>query len=73
MTVHASISLVLFLSRDVHFAYPSRPMEEVLEGFNLKVEPGTTVALVSALLRYLLDGGFVVATVAVVKVAALPQ
>eukprot|EP00903_Cladosiphon_okamuranus_P019102 g17578.t1 len=34
--------------RDVHFINPSRPMEEVLDGFNLKVEPGTTVALVGA-------------------------
>lgn len=50
-TTCAPLSLCVFLSvclRDVHFSYPSRPMEEVLEGFNLKVEPGTTVALVSA-------------------------
>lgn len=46
--------MLLFPSslRDVRFTYPSRPKEEVLEGFNLKVEPGTTVALVSTLLHW---------------------
>eukprot|EP00752_Nemacystus_decipiens_P001377 g1364.t1 len=42
-TVHGEVEF-----RDVRFAYPSLPMEEVLDGFNLKVEPGTTVALVGA-------------------------
>ncbi|CAN0230516.1 unnamed protein product [Ascophyllum nodosum] len=34
--------------RDVHFTYPSRPKDEVFKGFNLEVDPGTTVALVGA-------------------------
>ncbi|CAN0400710.1 unnamed protein product, partial [Scytosiphon promiscuus] len=34
--------------RDVQFTYPSRPKEKVFKEFNLKVEPGTTVALVGA-------------------------
>ncbi|CAM9316144.1 unnamed protein product, partial [Ectocarpus sp. 13 AM-2016] len=34
--------------RDVHFTYPSRPKEKVFTDLNLKVEPGTTVALVGA-------------------------
>jgi ATP-binding cassette subfamily B protein len=32
--------------RDVGFCYPSRPDEPVLDGFDLAVEPGETVALV---------------------------
>lgn len=31
---------------DVHFHYPSRPELKILDGFNLKIEEGTTVALV---------------------------
>lgn len=38
------------MGRDVHFTYPSRPKEKVFTDLNLKVEPGTTVALVSAAL-----------------------
>lgn len=33
---------------DVHFRYPTRPGVRVLRHFNLKVEPGTHVALVGA-------------------------
>ncbi|XP_073437565.1 ATP-binding cassette sub-family B member 5-like isoform X2 [Dendrobates tinctorius] len=32
--------------KNVHFCYPSRPKVQVLKGFNLKVKPGQTVALV---------------------------
>mmetsp|Transcript_47583 Transcript_47583/g.66040 ORF Transcript_47583/g.66040 Transcript_47583/m.66040 type:complete len:319 (+) Transcript_47583:3-959(+) len=32
--------------KDVHFAYPSRPDSDVLQGLNLTVKPGETVALV---------------------------
>ncbi|XP_056375696.1 ATP-binding cassette sub-family B member 5-like isoform X2 [Hyla sarda] len=32
--------------QNVHFCYPSRPQVQVLKGFNLKVKPGQTVALV---------------------------
>lgn len=32
--------------KDVHFCYPSRPNVQVLNGLNLKVKPGQTVALV---------------------------
>lgn len=31
---------------DVHFRYPTRPMQPVLRGINLKIEPGQYVALV---------------------------
>jgi ATP-binding cassette subfamily B (MDR/TAP) protein 1 len=31
---------------DVHFRYPTRPGVQVLKGLDLKVEPGTYVALV---------------------------
>jgi ABC-type multidrug transport system fused ATPase/permease subunit len=31
---------------DVHFAYASRPQQDVLKGINLKIEAGSTVALV---------------------------
>jgi len=31
---------------DVHFAYPTRPDDPVLDGLSLKIEPGCTVALV---------------------------
>jgi ATP-binding cassette subfamily B (MDR/TAP) protein 1 len=34
--------------RDVHFSYPTRPEQPVLDGFNLVVEPGQTVALCGA-------------------------
>lgn len=34
--------------RDVHFRYPTRPEQPVLQGLNLKVEPGQYVALVGA-------------------------
>ena len=34
--------------RDVHFSYPTRPEQRVLDGFNLTVEPGQTVALCGA-------------------------
>jgi ATP-binding cassette subfamily B (MDR/TAP) protein 1 len=30
---------------DVAFQYPSRPGVDVLKGFNLSVEPGTSVAI----------------------------
>ena len=33
---------------DVHFRYPTRPGVRVLRGLNLKVEPGTYIALVGA-------------------------
>src|SRR6056300_883214 len=33
---------------NVHFAYPSRPDQQVCSGYSLVVEPGTTVALVGA-------------------------
>jgi len=33
---------------DVHFAYPSRPEQPICQGYDLTVEPGTTVALVGA-------------------------
>jgi ATP-binding cassette subfamily B (MDR/TAP) protein 1 len=33
---------------DVHFSYPSRPDNPVAQGYNLTIEPGTTVALVGA-------------------------
>ncbi|XP_073533888.1 ATP-binding cassette sub-family B member 5-like isoform X1 [Phyllobates terribilis] len=32
--------------KNVHFCYPSRPKVQVLKGFNIKVKPGQTVALV---------------------------
>lgn len=32
--------------RDVHFSYPSRPNERILNGFSLKVGSGTKLALV---------------------------
>ncbi|XP_069814912.1 ATP-binding cassette sub-family B member 5-like isoform X2 [Dendropsophus ebraccatus] len=32
--------------QNVHFCYPSRPQVQVLKGFNIKVKPGQTVALV---------------------------
>ncbi len=32
--------------RDVSFSYPARPDVEVMNGFNLTVEPGKTLALV---------------------------
>ncbi len=34
--------------RDVHFSYPTRQDQRVLDGFNLTVEPGQTVALCGA-------------------------
>jgi len=34
--------------QDVHFRYPSRPDVEVLRGLSLRLEPGTSVALVGA-------------------------
>ena len=34
--------------REVHFSYPTRPEQRVLDGFNLTVEPGQTVALCGA-------------------------
>eukprot|EP01134_Creolimax_fragrantissima_P004039 CFRG4039T1 len=34
--------------RDITFQYPSRPEQVILNGFNLKVKPGQTVALVGA-------------------------
>ncbi|KAG7166971.1 ATP-dependent translocase ABCB1-like [Homarus americanus] len=33
---------------DVHFNYPSRPDVKILQGINLKVDPGQTVALVGS-------------------------
>uniref|UniRef100_A0A7S1DNH9 Uncharacterized protein n=2 Tax=Hemiselmis andersenii TaxID=464988 RepID=A0A7S1DNH9_HEMAN len=33
---------------NVHFTYPSRPDQTVCNGYNLKIAPGTTVALVGA-------------------------
>lgn len=47
--------LPLPFPRDVQFTYPSRPKEKVFRDFNLKVEPGTTVALVSTCLRVCLS------------------
>jgi ATP-binding cassette subfamily B protein len=32
--------------RDVHFHYPSRPLQAALNGFSLSIQPGETVALV---------------------------
>lgn len=32
--------------RDVHFSYPSRPDEQVFQGFSLSIPSGTTAALV---------------------------
>ena len=34
--------------RDVSFAYPNRPDVKILDGFSLRVEPGTSLALVGA-------------------------
>jgi len=34
--------------RDVGFHYPTRPSENILDGFNLEIEAGKTVALVGA-------------------------
>ncbi|XP_045621631.1 ATP-dependent translocase ABCB1 [Procambarus clarkii] len=34
--------------KDVHFNYPSRPDIKILQGINLKIEPGQTVALVGS-------------------------
>ena len=34
--------------REVHFSYPTRPEQPVLNGFTLTVEPGQTVALCGA-------------------------
>merc|ERR1719502_810939 len=34
--------------QDVHFTYPSRPDTKVMDGYNLTVDAGTTVALVGA-------------------------
>lgn len=36
------------VGRGVRFAYPSRPDEVIFKDFSLTVEPGTTVAIVSA-------------------------
>ncbi|OWZ19483.1 ABC transporter [Phytophthora megakarya] len=33
---------------DVHFAYPSRPEAPIYQGYNLKIAPGQTIALVGA-------------------------
>ncbi|KAF4322073.1 hypothetical protein BBO99_00003543 [Phytophthora kernoviae] len=33
---------------DVHFAYPARPDAQIYRGYNLKITPGQTVALVGA-------------------------
>ncbi len=32
--------------KNVHFSYPTRPTVKVLQGLNVRVEPGHTVALV---------------------------
>ncbi|XP_030088446.2 ATP-binding cassette sub-family B member 5 isoform X2 [Serinus canaria] len=34
--------------RNIHFSYPSRPDAKILEGLNLKVQTGNTIALVGA-------------------------
>lgn len=49
--VHALRSILLLRPRNVRFAYPSRPEEDVFKDFSLRVEPGSTVAIVSTVYR----------------------
>ena len=37
---------------DLHFCYPTRPDVKILNGFNLEIKPGETIALVSHFLTF---------------------
>ena len=53
--------------QNVHFHYPTRPSENILDGFNLEIEAGKTVALVGA------SGGGKSTTVAMIERFYDPQ